>query len=339
MEFFNPNTNIDFLRWRRISLTVSAVLMVACASIIFLRGLDYGLDFTGGALIEVNYTDPADIADVRSALTDGGFGGAVVQGLGTSRDYAIRIAPHDAKAEAAAKDKVDAGKDKADAPAAAPTDAKAKNDKIASEVLKALTAKRADAKVKKSEFVGPQVGDELRSDGLIAVIFVIMGIMFYLWIRFEWRFAVAAVASEIHDTLLTVGVFALLGKEFDLTALAAVLSVVGYSINDKVVVFDRVRELFRSARKGEPVDILNRSINSTLSRTIMTGLTTGLAVGALWLVGGPAVENFGLIMVIGIVIGTFSSIFFANPILLWLGVSKKDLMPVTKEDPELARRP
>jgi len=329
MEFFNPNTNIDFLRWRRISLTVSALLMVACAAIIFLRGLDYGLDFTGGALIEVNYTDPADIADVRGALTEGGYGSAVVQGLGTSRDYAIRIAPHDAKA--------DVGKDKTDA--AAPADAKAKNDKIASEVLKALTAKRPDAKVKRSEFVGPQVGEELRSDGLIAVIFVIMGIMFYLWIRFEWRFAVAAVASEIHDTLLTVGVFALLGREFDLTALAAVLSVVGYSINDKVVVFDRVRELFRSARKGEPVDILNRSINSTLSRTIMTGLTTGLAVAALWLVGGPAVENFGLIMVIGIIIGTFSSIFFANPILLWLGVSKKDLMPVTKEDPELARRP
>src|SRR3569623_1684290 len=328
MEFFNHNTKIDFLRWRRISLTVSALLMVACAAIIFLRGLDYGLDFSGGALIEVNYTDPADIADVRGALTEGGYGSAVVQGLGTSRDYAIRIAPHDAKA--------DVGKDKTDA--AAPADAKAKNDKIASEVLMSLTAMRPDAKVKRSEFVGPQVGEELRSDGLIAVIFVIMGIMFYLWIRFEWRFAVAAVASEIHDTLLTVGVFALRGREFDLTALAAVLSVVGYSINDKVVVFDRVRELFRSARKGEPVDILNRSINSTLSRTIMTGLTTGLAVAALWLVGGPAVENFGLIMVIGIIIGTFSSIFFANPILLWLGVSKKDLMPVTKEDPELARR-
>ncbi len=324
MEFFNPNTNFDFLRWRRISLTVSVVLMLLCAGLIFVRGLNYGLDFTGGALVEVKYEQSADIADVRAALTEGGFAGAIVQGLGTAKEYAIRIAPHDGGKAAAAGE---AG------------DAKARNDRIAADVLKALQAKRGDARIKRSDFVGPQVGEELRGDGLVAVIFVIMGIMFYLWMRFEWRFAVAAVASEIHDTLLTVGVFALLGREFDLTALAAVLSVVGYSINDKVVVFDRVREIFRASRKGEPVEILNRSINSTLSRTIMTGLTTGLAVGALWLAGGPAVENFGLIMVIGIIIGTLSSIFFANPILLWLGVSKKDLMPVTREDPELARRP
>ncbi len=171
------------------------------------------------------------------------------------------------------------------------------------------------------------------------MIFVIAGISIYLWIRFEWRFAVSAVASELHDALLTVAAFALTGREFDLPALAAVLSVVGYSINDKIVVFDRVREIFRSSRKGEPAEILNRSINSTMSRTIMTGVTTALAVGTLYFLGGPALENFGLIMLIGIAIGILSTIFFANPVLLLLGVSKQDLMPVTRDDPELARRP
>jgi preprotein translocase subunit SecF len=329
MEFFNPNTNFDFLRWRKISLTVSAVLMLACAVLIFGKGLHYGMDFTGGSRIEAHYEQPAEIAEVRGALTEAGYANAVVQAMGTGKEYVIRIPPQAAEEAAKATPETK--------PVAGET--KSQSDRVTAAVLSALKAKRADASVKPSEFIGPQVGEELRSDGLIAVIFVIMGIMFYLWIRFEWRFAVAAVASEVHDTLLTVGVFALTGREFDLTALAAVLSVVGYSINDKVVVFDRVREIFRAARKGEPVDILNRSINSTLSRTIMTGLTTGLAVGALWLAGGPAVQNFGLIMVIGIVIGTLSSIFFANPILLWLGVSKKDLMPVTRDDPELERRP
>jgi len=171
------------------------------------------------------------------------------------------------------------------------------------------------------------------------VIVVALGIAVYLWIRFEWRFAVAAVASEMHDALLTLGIFALTQREFDLPALAAVLSVVGYSINDKIVVFDRVREIFRSTRKAEPIEVLNRSINSTMSRTIMTGVTTALAVGTLYFLGGPVLENFGLIMLIGIFIGILSSVFFANPILLLLGVSKKDLMPVTREDPELARRP
>jgi len=171
------------------------------------------------------------------------------------------------------------------------------------------------------------------------VIFVILGIMVYIGVRFEWRFAIAAIASEFHDTILTVGFYALTHREFDITVLASVLAVVGYSINDKVVVFDRVRELFRSTRKGEPEDILNRAINNTLSRTIITAAFTGVTMIALFVYGGPAVHGFALTMIIGIVIGTLSSIYFANPILLWLGVSKKDLMPVTRDNPELARRP
>ena len=171
------------------------------------------------------------------------------------------------------------------------------------------------------------------------MLFVIIGIMIYIGLRFEWRFAIAAIASEFHDTILTVGFYAITQHEFDITVLASVLAVVGYSINDKVVVFDRVREIFRSSRRGEPVEILNRAINSTLSRTIITALFTGVTMVALYLFGGPVVHGFALTMIIGIVIGTLSSIFFANPILLWLGVSKKDLMPVTRDNPELARRP
>ncbi|HMM67689.1 MAG TPA: protein translocase subunit SecF, partial [Dokdonella sp.] len=321
MELFNPNSKIDFMRWRKVALGVSAILMVLSAAIIFVRGLDYGLDFTGGANVEVSYEKAIDVADVRAALTAGGFDKAVVQTYGGTNDFAIRIV---------AEEQGETTTEEASVVA---------NDKIAANVLKALRATRPDATVKSSEFVGPQIGDELRNDGLVAVIFVIAGISIYLWIRFEWRFAVSAVASEIHDTLLTVAAFALTGREFDLPALAAVLSVVGYSINDKIVVFDRVREIFRSSRKGDPAEILNRSVNSTLSRTIMTGVTTALAVGTLYFLGGPALENFGLIMLIGIFIGIASSIFFANPVLLLLGVSKQDLMPVMKNDPELERRP
>ncbi|HVH34077.1 protein translocase subunit SecF [Tahibacter sp. UC22_41] len=325
MELFKSESNVDFMAWRKPSLIISAILCVLAATIIFVRGLDYGLDFEGGAMIEVHYKDPAEIADIRAALDSAGFPGAVVQGLGTRTDYAIRIKPHHEGNEATET--------------AGTVEAKATTNKIAAEVLTALTKSGTDVSIKRSDFVGASVGEELREQGLVAVLFVILGIMAYLWMRFEWRFAVAAVASEIHDTLITVGIFALTGREFDLPALAAVLSVVGYSINDKVVVFDRVREIFRASRKGEPYEILNRSINSTMSRTIMTGLTTSLAVGTLYFVGGPALENFGLIMLIGIFVGTLSSVFFANPILLWLGVSKQDLMPKTKEDPELAARP
>lgn len=324
MELFNPNANINFMGWRKASLVISCLLMVLSAGVIFVRGLDYGLDFTGGALVEVAYQEPAEVADVRAALTNAGFENPVVQSLGGTREFAIRFAPRD---------------DEKAAEGAGGGASQAAHNRIANDVLAALKAGRADVTIKRSEFVGPQVGEELRTDGLIAVIVVALGIAIYLWIRFEWRFAVAAVASEAHDTLLTLGIFALTQREFDLPALAAVLSVVGYSINDKIVVFDRVREIFRSTRKADSIEVLNRSINSTMSRTIMTGVTTALAVGTLYFLGGPVLENFGLIMLIGIFIGILSSIFFANPILLLLGVSKKDLMPVTREDPELARRP
>ncbi|MEZ5460716.1 protein translocase subunit SecF [Dokdonella sp.] len=321
MELFNPNSKIDFMRWGKTSLVVATIISILAAAIILTRGLDYGLDFTGGTSIEVSYEKPATVAEVRSALTAGGFENAVVQTFGGTNDFAIRIVA-DKEAEATTQE--------ASAQA---------NDLLAAKVLAALQTQRSDASVRGSEFVGAQVGEELRESGLVAIIFVVIGITIYLWIRFEWRFAVAAIITEIHDTLFTVAIFVLIGGEFDLPALAAVLSVIGYSINDTIVVFDRVREMFRASRKGEPAQVLNKSINTTLSRTIMTSSTTALAVGTLYFVGGPALENFGLIMLIGIFIGTLSSIFISNPLLLVLGVSKQDLMPVSKDDPALERRP
>jgi preprotein translocase subunit SecF len=337
MEVFNPNSNIDFLGWRRVSLTISAVLVIIALGAIFTRGLNYGLDFTGGVLVEAEYKDPVETADVRAALEDAGFGDALVQSIGGSREVAIRLQVGKASgADASKAADTDAGKA---APAGTGAVAKKKSDQLADDVFSALKAKRQDVSIKRTDIVGPQVGEELKSDGVTAVLFVIIGIMIYIGIRFEWRFAVAAIASEFHDTILTVGFYALTQHEFDITVLASVLAVVGYSINDKVVVFDRVREIFRSSRKGEPVDILNRAINSTLSRTIITALFTAVTMVALYFFGGPVVHGFALTMIIGIVIGTLSSIFFANPILLWLGVSKKDLMPVSRDNPELARRP
>jgi len=312
MELFPSNSKIDFLGWRKVSIVVSIILMIVSLALITTRGLNYALDFTGGVLVEASYEQPVEIAQVREALEKGGFENALVQTLGGTREVSIRLQ--------------------------ASSDAK-QLDQVAANVLAALKAARPDVTMKRSEAVGPQVGEELKGDGMIAVIFVIIGIMIYIGIRFEKRFAIAAIASEFHDTILTVGFFALTQREFDLTVLASVLAVVGYSINDKVVVFDRVRELFRTSRKADSYEVLNRAINQTLSRTIMTSLTTALSMFALYFFGGPAVHGFALTMLIGIVIGTLSSIFFANPILYWLGVSKKDLLPVSKENPELARRP
>ena len=321
MEIFNHNSNINFLGMRKYSITIAILLVIASIALIATKGLNYGLDFTGGVSLSVDYEQPVQVAEVRAALAKGGMDHAVVQAMGGTREVSIRMQPKD------------------DPAALQTADGKVNLDRIAADVTKTLQAARPDAKLKSRDYVGSEVGAELRSDGTVAAVFVILGIMAYLWIRFERRFAISAVATEIHDVLVTLGVIALVQREFDMTELAAVLAVIGYSINDKVVVFDRVRELFRLARKAEPEEILNRSINNTLSRTIITSLFTGIAMGALYFFGGPVVHGFAITMLIGIVVGTLSSIFVASPILLWLGVSKKDLMPVTKEDPALARRP
>jgi preprotein translocase subunit SecF len=318
MEIFNHNSNINFLSMRKISISISILLMIASIALIAVKHLNYGLDFTGGVALVVDYQQPVTTAEVQAALDKGGIEHSLVASLGGTREVSVRFQP-----TAAMKD--EAGK--------------VNLDRVASVATAALTAARPDATVKSRDYVGSQVGDELRSDGIIAALVVMLGIGVYLGIRFEWRFAVAAIVTEFHDALITVGVFALTQRDFDLTVLASVLAVIGYSINDKVVVFDRVRELFRSSRKAEPEEILNRSINNTLSRTIITALFTAITMAALYFIGGPVVHGFAITMLIGILVGTLSSIFVASPILLWLGVSKQDLMPRTKENPELARRP
>ncbi len=320
MEIFNHNSNIPFLGMRKYSIALAIVLMVASIATIMTKGLNYGLDFTGGVSMTVDYDHSVQIADVRAALGKGGLDGAMVQSLGGTREVSIRMQT-------------------SNVPSAVDADGKVNLQRVADNVSKILQAARPDAELKNPEFISAEVGAELKSDGSVAAVFVILGIMAYLWIRFERRFAIAAVVTEVHDVLVTLGILALVQREFDMTVLASVLAVIGYSINDKVVVFDRIRELFRLARKAEPEEILNRSINNTLSRTIITSLFTAITMGALFFFGGPAVHGFAVTMLIGIVVGTLSSIFVASPILLWLGVSKKDLMPVTKENPELARRP
>ncbi|WP_233841283.1 protein translocase subunit SecF [Dyella sp. 2HG41-7] len=321
MEIFSHNSNVHFLGLRKISIGIAVLLMVASIALLATRGLNYGLDFQGGIEAELTYDNPVSVEDVRTALTNGGIENPVVQSVGGTRQILARFQVKDDKhyVEQAGK---------------APN-----LDLIAADVAKAIQATRPDAKVAGRSYVSPQVGDQLRSDGTTAAIFVMIGIGVYLWIRFERRFAIAALLTELHDTLVTLGVISLVQREFDLTVLASVLAVIGYSINDKVVVFDRIRELFRSSRKADSEEVLNRSINSTLSRTIITSLFTSIAMAALYFFGGPSVHGFAITMLIGILIGTLSSIFVASPILLWLGVSKKDLMPVTRENPELARRP
>ena len=317
MEIFNHNSNVNFLGMRKYSIALAALLMIASIALIVTKGLNYGLDFTGGVSMEVGYNQSVDITDVRAALAKGGIDNAIVQSLGGTREVSIRMQP---KADPAANGKTNL-------------------EQLATQITKMLQASRPDAQVKNPAYVSAEVGVELRTDGMWAALFVILGIGLYLGIRFERRFAIAALVTEFHDVLVTLGILALVQREFDMTVLASVLAVIGYSINDKVVVFDRIRELFRLARKAEPEEILNRSINNTLSRTIITSLFTSITMGALFFFGGDAVHGFAVTMLIGIVVGTLSSIFVASPILLWLGVSKKDLMPVTKENPELARRP
>jgi preprotein translocase subunit SecF len=316
MEFFNPSANIQFMRWRKVAIAISAFLFIASIALLATRGLNLALDFTGGTLVEAAFDQPVEVEQVRGALNTAGFQNFTVQSIGGAREAAMRLPPI-AKGEQNAE----------------------RQREMAEAVGKALNAAGLKATIKRSEFVGPQVGKELAEEGVIAVVFVILTIMLYVAMRFEWRFGLAAIAGEAHDVVISLGFVSLMGLNFDLTVLAGLLTVAGYSINDKVVVFDRVREIFRSARKMAPEETINRAINNTLSRTFITGLTTFFALFSLYLIGGPAVEGFAITVIFGVIIGTLSSIFFCNPILLWLGVSKSDLQVVRKEDPALALRP
>jgi preprotein translocase subunit SecF len=312
MQIFKSNTQIDFMGKQRVALLFSSLLILIAIGSLFLRGLNFGIDFTGGTLIEVGYQDAVELQTVRDALTAGGFDDAMVQHFGTSRDVLIRLAPR---------------RDISDA-------------ELSEQAFKALDAQApGTAQLRRVEFVGPQVGEELTEDGGLAVLYSLIGILIYVALRFEYRFAVGSVIALIHDVLITLGVFSLLQVEFDLPVLAAVLAVIGYSLNDTIVVFDRIRENFRKMRKGEPVEIVNNSLNQTLSRTIMTSFTTLLVLLALFFLGGESIHGFALALLVGIVVGTYSSIYVASTAALMLGVSKADLMAPQKEGSELDDRP
>lgn len=307
------NTNWNFMGKRRLAMVVSLSLAVISIVSMIVRGFNFGIDFTGGLLVEVQYQQPVELNRVRSALEKGGFNKAVVQYFGTAHDVLIRVPPGEEGHSA----------------------------QLSTAMLAALSQDSGDNTVqqRRVEFVGPQVGDELASGGGLALLVALFGIFIYIMMRFEWRFAMGAIVATLHDVIITVGLFTISGLEFDLTVLAAVLAVIGYSVNDTVVVFDRIRENFRKMRKAEPVEAMNAAINQTLSRTTITSFVTLLAVLALLFFGGDLIRNFSIALVAGIIVGTFSSIYVASAIALWLGVSKVDLMPVKKEGADLDARP
>ena len=265
--------------------------------------LNFGVDFTGGTLVEVGYAQPVELESIRSALAASEFGEATVQAFGSASDVLIRIAPKQ-------------GSNTAD---------------ISGAILELLQAGDQSVEMRRVEFVGPQVGEELTEDGGLAMIYALLGILIYVALRFQMRFSVGAIAALVHDVVITIGIFSILQLDFDLTVLAALLAVIGYSLNDTIVVFDRIRENFHKMRKVAPIKVMNTSLNQTLSRTIMTSVTTLLVLTALFLVGGEIIHGFSTALIIGVLIGTYSSIFVASPVTLALGITKEDLMPVEKE--------
>ena len=317
-----PNdTKIDFMRWRHVAMAVTIVVFLASIAIIGIKGFNYALDFTGGTLIEARFDKAVDVEQVRTKLEESGFDGAQVQSVGGNTDLLIRLAPH---GEHAAGTGDAAHEDKATAAA----------------VVKALSTADNQATVLRNEFVGPQIGKDLAMNGLYATIFMLAGFLIYIAVRFEWKFAVTASIVAMFDLIVTVAYVSLLGREFDLTVLAGLLSVMGFAINDLIVVFDRVRENFRSLRV-DSMEVLNRSINQTLSRTVITAVMFFLSALALYMYGGSSMEGLAETHMIGAVIVVLSSILVAVPMLTigFLRVSKQDLLPKAKDVEALARRP
>lgn len=331
MDILKKDTNFDFLGKHRLALSVSGIfLLIGILSIIF-RGLNFGIDFTGGTLVELNYQQSVEISEVRDHLEEAGLEDTIVQFFGTSRDIMVRI-PADAEGSSAKlSDRITqalrgkVGETLSGAP-------RAGMQQCIKEGSTALVD--CEVQMRRVEFVGPQVGDELTEQGGLAMLYALIGILIYVGWRFEWRFALGSVAALVHDVLFTVGFFSVFQLDFSLPVLAAVLAVIGYSLNDTIVVFDRIRENFRKMRKGDSTSIMNQSINQTLRRTILTSLTTLLVVSTLLLVGGEVIRGFSTALFIGVLVGTYSSIFVASPVVMLLGISREDMLPVAKEGAE-----
>ena len=316
MQFnvFPHGSKFDFMRLRWASTALSVLLLVVAVGAMATKGFNFALDFTGGIGVELRYAQAPDVDDVRTSLERAGYDSAVVQTFGSGADLLVRLqAPEEGSPGS-------------------------NTEGIGDSVARAASLPGNAAEKRSSAEISPQVGKELAQNGIYAMLFVVIGFLAYISFRFEWKFAVAAIIATLHDVVVVAGWFAFSGHEFDLTVLAGVMSVMGYSINDTIVVFDRVRENFRGMR-ATPREILNASVNQTLSRTVITSFVAFLTVIALYLYGGGSLEGMALSQMMGIVIGTISSIFIACPLLLWFGVSKQDLMPKARDDAALARRP
>lgn len=296
MQLINPDLKVDFLGKRKLAMIFSGVLLLLSLGLVAGKGLNFGIDFTGGTLVEVKFKEAPAIADIREALTPAGFGQAIIQEFGAPEEVLIRVQNRDAS----------------------------DSSKISTDILDALGAGLGadNVEMRRVEFVGPQVGEELTEAGILAVLFAMLAILIYVTFRFKLRFAIGADAALLHDITLVVGIFALTGKEFTLPVVAAILTVIGYSLNDTIVVFDRIRENFQSNRKRKnpesEVDVVNKSINQTLARTLMTSLTTLLVVLSLFFFGGEVIHDFAFTLIVGIVVGTYSSIYIASPVMLSL---------------------
>ena len=306
MEFFKIGRDIPFMRYALIFNVISIATFVLAVFFLITRGLHLSVEFTGGTVMEVSYSQTADLAQVRSTVGSLGFGEAQVQNFGTSRDVLIRLPVQQGKTSAQQSE----------------------------QVLQALKAASPDVELRRTEFVGPQVGQELAADGLKALAFVVIGIMIYLSMRFEWKYAVAGIIANLHDVVIILGFFAFFQWEFSLSVLAAILAVLGYSVNESVVIFDRIRENFRRYRKMSTVEIINNSITANISRTIITHGSTQIMVLSMLLFGGETLHYFAVALTIGILFGIYSSVLVASPLVMWLGVSREQFIKPKKEKEE-----
>jgi len=330
LEFLKRDTRIDFIGRRRIAALISISVIVIVLLSLFFRGLNLGIDFTGGTLVEVSYSSSVNTEEVRTNLRRSGIDGVVVQYFGTSRDVLIRL-PADPEVDAAESSSLIISSLRE--PYGEILAQSSENDSQRC-VFQDGTTGDCTVQMRRVEFVGPQVGGELTEKGGLAMLYALIGILAYVAWRFEWRFALGAVIALVHDVVVTVGIFSLLGLEFSLPVLAAVLAVIGYSLNDTIVVFDRIRENFRKMRKGTIVEIMNSAINQTLRRTLLTSLTTLLVVVTLILLGGEIIKGFAVALFIGILVGTYSSIFVASPVVLSLRITRDDMLLIKKEGEE-----
>jgi preprotein translocase subunit SecF len=299
--------HFDFMGKVKPAVALTTLLVIISIGASIFKGFNFGVDFTGGTLVELGYKAEPDLNQIRQTLAESEFKNATVQRFGTPTDVLVRLPPT--------------------------------GDQKAASVSHRVIELLPGAELRRIEFVGPQVGDELAESGVLALLFALGGIFLYVMLRFTWKFSVGAIVATLHDVVITIGYFAVTGREFDLTVLAAVLAVLGYSLNDTVVVFDRVRENLRKMRKGSTVEIVNAALNQTLSRTLLTSGETMIAVLALLFFGGELLHGFSIALVIGILVGTYSSIYVATATVVWLGINRQELMPVVKEGAAADDRP